>query len=408
MIFRRLSLGLGLVAAFGGLLSVVMLAARPSRGAVKRRVNAKQSSSVPLRALEPAGTTKFSTMGLGAVETGVQCDANGNVYMNSAPTAELAIEDAREGIALPLTRLSLTSGNTRAFPYPILHEYAHQYGQGFYVSPRGDVYALVEVCRRQAGCTGDHFPGDVIVKYNDDGTVDSVIRLKPPDGVHILARKFAAFLDGNFLVTGFALGGPPHYLVSKPFTGIFDRGGGYVGPLVLPNDVTPPKHMPPPIPFKNGKPIGPVSSKGAGHSVHPKPGSRWFFDVQQGLMVGALDGTIYLLRATSPMRLYTISSTGTVLGERLVRPPKPGMRPLQASLTEQGMLFVQFQSLPTLSVPEPHSVFAQVDPQTGKVVEAYSVSPKAGIPACMDEENELLFLRSSKSGRLEVAKYVAQ
>ncbi len=407
--FGRFGLGLGLLVAFGGLLfPVVMPAARPPRGAAGRGANARQNSSVPLRVLEPAGTTKFSTMGLGAVETGVQCDANGNVYLNSAPTAELAIEDAREGTALPLTRLSLTSGNTRAFSYPTLHEYAHQYGQGFYVSPRGDVYALVEVCRRQAGCTGDHFPGDVIVKYNDDGTVDSVIRLKLPDGVHILARKFAAFLDGNFLVTGFTLGGPPHYLVSKPFTGIFDRGGGYVGPLVLPNDVTPPKHMPPPTLIKNGKPVHPLKPAKAAATVSVKPGTFWAQDVQKTLMVGALDGTIYLLRATSPMRLYTISSTGTVLGERLVRPPKPGMRPLQASLTEQGMLYVQFQSLPALSVPEPHSVFAQVDPQTGKVVEAYSVSPKAGIPACMDEENELLFLRSSKSGRLEVAKYVEQ
>ncbi len=407
--FRRLALGCGRVAAMAALIlaSVAAAAPRPGRDAARRAAKAHPTASVPLRELEPAGTAKFSASGPGVVEMGVQCDANGNVYMNSAPNVQLAIEDAREGAGEPLTRLSPTSGDTVEFPYGSFHGYARHYARGFYVGPRGDVYALVEACR-QAGCRAPHFPGDVIVKYNDDGTVDSVIKLKLPAGVHILAFRFAAFLDGNFLVTGSVLGGPPHYLISKPFTGIFDRGGGYVGPLVLPNDVTPPKQMPPPMPFKNGKPLHPIHSNGAARPPVLKPGTLWLEDVQKSLMVGALDGTIYLMRATSPMRLYTISSTGTVLGERLVTPPKPGLRPAQASLTEQGMLFVQFQSSPTPEAPEPHSVFAQVDPQTGKLLEAYSVPSSAGIPACMDEQNELLFLRSSKSGRLEVAKYVAQ
>jgi hypothetical protein len=131
-------------------------------------------------------------------------------------------------------------------------------------------------------------------------------------------------------------------------------------------------------------------------------------DVIGSLTVGALDGTIYLMRATSPTRLYTISSDGAVLGEHLVTPPKAGMRPLQASINEEGQLLVEFSQAPTLQDPHFHTAFGLVDPQTGKVAETYDVPPKVGIPACTDGQNEFLFLRSSKSGRLEVAKYVPQ
>lgn len=405
---RRLRLGCGLVAALAVLIlaTVAAPAAQPRRQAIRRARNAKQSSSVPLRELEPAGITKFSTPGPGAVGLPVQCDANGNVYMNAGPVAQV-IEDAREGIGEPLTKLSLGSGNTVEFALPAFPRYAERFGRGFYVTPRGDVYALAEAYRHKAGFKGANWAHIFVVKYDGDGTVDSTAELEPPQGMHLEVWKLAAFLDGNFLVMGFEVSGP-HLAPVKPFTGIFDRGGGYVGPLVLPNDVTQPKHMPPPIPFKNGKPVRPLSFKRVAHPVPPKPGSLWFFDVQQSLIVGALDGTLYLMRATSPMRLYTISSTGTVLGEHLVKPPRPGMRPAQASLAGQGMLLMEFLRPATPQSPHFHQTYARVDPHTGKVVETYDVSPKAGMAACMDEQNELLFLRSSKAGRLEVAKYVGQ
>ncbi len=386
---------------------LVAAATQTQRGGAPqaKRKESSGGETLPLRELYPAGTTKLSASGPGAVQAGVQCDSNGNVYLNSVPTAQLAYEYAREGLGVPLTKLSLDSGETTTFAYPALSDYGRLYGQGFYVTPRGGVYALVQACPHQGGCRPPHFPTNLIVRYNADGSVDSVVKLQSPSGVHVLASRFAAFLDGNIVVSGLVLGEPPRYYPSKPFTGVFDAGGAYVGPLVLANDVAPPRQIPSAVSVKSGKAGRPPA---AGQAGAPQPGSLWVVDVTGTLTVGALDGTIYLMRATTPMRLYVISSTGEVLAERLVKPPKPGMRPLQASLAGNGRLLIEFSQAATPQNPRFHNAFALVDPQTGKVLEAYNVPSDAGIPACMDEQNELLFLKSSKSGRLEVAKYMAE
>jgi hypothetical protein len=247
--FRRARVeGALLRARAGVLLAAVSLAAQahpvPSPIPTARKRAAGLSQTPPSRQLYPAGTTKLSAPGPGAVLGQVQCDANGNVYMNSVPTVQLAREEARFGTT-PLTRLALGSGNTTEFQYPSFSEYSSHYDQGFYVTPRGDVYPMAEARPRKSSGAGSNFPVNVIIKYKDDGTVDSIIKLRPPTGVHFLAHKFAAFLDGRVLVTGLRVGGPPPYLPLGPFTGVFDRDGGYIGPLALPNDVTPPKHAPP-------------------------------------------------------------------------------------------------------------------------------------------------------------------
>ncbi|MEJ2009292.1 MAG: hypothetical protein P8Z30_14245 [Acidobacteriota bacterium] len=369
-----------------------------------------QSEPLPALELQPAGTVEFSVAGPGVVESGVQCDANGNVYFNSSPNVQLAVRGAHTGNRPPLRMLSIDSQGTTVFQYPPLLDYTSHNHMGFYVTPRGDVYALVQACPYKDGCKPPRFPVNLVVKYNHDGSVDSVIKIEPPSGSHLYASKFAAFLDGNFLITGIEDVEAEGKGSSKPFTGIFGRGGSYIGPVVLPNDVAPPKRLPKPVLVKSGKPVG---TRGPGKAANParklKPGSLWAPEISGSLMVGGLDGNIYLLRAGSPARLYAVSSGGEVLGEHLVRPPKPDMWPMQASPTNEGRLFVEFSQAPT-GPRNPHigSAFALIDPQTGKIVETYDAPAKAGIPACMDPQNELLFLRSDKSGRLEIAKYLAQ
>jgi len=369
-----------------------------------------QTEPLPAQELQPAGTVEFNIAGPGVVESGVQCDANGNAYFNSSPDIQLAIEGIHTGNRPPLTKLSIDSHGTTVFEYPPLLDYTSHNHMGFYVSPRGDVYSLVQACPYKDGCRPPRFPVNLVVKYNHDGSVDSVIKIEPPSGAHLYAYKFAAFLDGNFLITGIEDVEAEGKSGSRPFTGIFGRGGSYIGPVVLPNDVAPPEGMPKPMVVKSGKPYGTQGpGKATNHPRELKPGSLWAPEIIGSLMAGSLDGNIYLLRAGSPARLYAISSDGRVVGEHLVRPPKPDMWPMQVSPTNEGRLFVEFSQAPTgPRNPQIGSAFALVDPQTGKIIETYDAPSKAGIPACMDPEDELLFLRSDKSGRLEIAKYVAQ
>lgn len=361
-----------------------------------------QEQPIPARQLYPAGTVEFATSGPGAVAAGVQCDADGNVYMNSWPSAQMAYQNARRGLP-PLTRLSPGSKSSQVFKYPSLSDYAHQLGRGYYVDPRGNVYAMVEACRYKAGCgKPPHWGSTLIVKYNDDGTTDSVTELHPPSRLHADAFRFAVFLDGNILVTGLERSGTTG-VPSGPFTAIFDRGGGYVGQLALPNDVAPPEHWP------QSKESGTQAKSGEAKAQHASQnqGGIWFADVQESLMVGATDGTLYLIRATSPARLYTISPAGTVLSEHIIKAPETGMRPLQASLAGGGLL-IEFSQAPTGREPHFHQAFELINPETGKIAEAYDVPSEAGIPACETRQGVFLFLKSGKSGQLEIAKYVPQ
>jgi len=389
---------------------------RTSQGEVQKERQTKQrAESPPVRELESAGTADFGVPGPVAVFAGTQCDADGNVYFESTPSLEFIEQNARSGNRPPLTKLSMESKSATRFQYPPLGDYSSHFDQGFYVTPRGDVFALVQACPYKDGCKPPHFPVNLIVKYNHDASVDSIIKLTPPSDLPFLAFKFAVFLDGNVLVTGLEgaaeedEAGRSHYRPSKPFTGIFDRDGAYVGPLSLPNDITPPPNAAAETAPKKGSPAGATGATGPEQSVATaKPGTFWAQGVIGSVLMGGLDGNVYLLRASYPPLLYSISPDGRVLDERTMTLSQPGMWPTLGSFTQDGRLFVEFSQAPTAPRNERlHPIFAVIDPQTGSILETYDVPSTAGIPACMDPQNELLFLRSDKTGQLEVAKFVA-
>ena len=88
----------------------------------------------------------------------------------------------------------------------------------------------------ERGYKGPSWPDSLIVKYKDDGTVDSVVKLESPRrDRHFEAWRFAAFLDGTFLVTGAYL--TDEHIPGEPVTRIFNRGGAFVQPLELPHDL---------------------------------------------------------------------------------------------------------------------------------------------------------------------------
>jgi hypothetical protein len=375
--------------------------AQATKPADERR--AEEQAPTPHELYESA-RVEFSAPPPTVVSGGVQCDANGNIYVAYTTSLELVYTLARQGQELPVSKLSLDSKRVVQFAGGQFQGFTSSYGHGFYVDPRGKAYALAIAYPHEAGYKGPNWADSFIVRYKDDGTVDSVVKLEPPREEHFEAWKFAAFLDGSFLVTGFML--TDKHLPKDPFTGIFDRGGALVAPLTVPHDVRP--APPTPLPVAGSHQSSETSAAGGNPaSGRPRAMHIWQTDVQQGLTAGSLDGNVYMLRASIPPRLYVISPAGEVLREIVLKSPWPGTQPIQMSLTGQDGLLLKFT--PVLPMGPKSEELALLDTQSGRITDTYEMPSGAGeISACATPENEFLFLGTSKDNQLEVIKYAAR
>ncbi len=394
----------GLVTTAGA--AVVAFVAMSAMGGVKRsgeQAKGPRRQPTPVANLYPAGHIEFSAPPPISVAVGTQCDTDGNIYLRIGPPYEVASQFIRDHIPLsiPLTKLVIDSRTTVTFRAGSAQGYTRFNSVAFYVTPSGRVYNLGSACRQGTDCKKRRDEVWVVTKYDHDGSVDSVVRLRAhtPEGESLILVHLAAFQNGNLLAAGETESSDGEL---KPFTGVFYGDGGFLSNLTLPHDVSVP-HLA-------------VEEGSVGKATRPRPsarteskGARAFvqFDraVVEGLLIGSPDGTIYLLRGGSPARLYVVASDGGVLREQDIKTPRSGLTPFSASVNGQGQLVIFYIHLPSPRDSGQYQALALVDPQSGKVIATYKVPPRAGVPACMTSQGVFLFTREGKSGHLEVAQY---
>lgn len=386
----------GILAA--GLVFATLGLAASSKTPAKKAPTAKPPAP-PVTNLYPSGTIEFSAPGAMGIVGGMRCDTNGNIYLRYAPPVPVLnrMVRNRQPMNFALTKLSVDSQQITKYRVGPIQGYTWVGGVRFYVTPRGGVYALAQACKKGSESAGLRDCASLVVKYHHDGSVDSVVKLHKPQGGRLAPVKFAVFLDGDVLVTGEQIGKDGGM---QPFTGIFGRGGDFLTRLILPHDVG---AAPPPPKYSAGK----LPSSGPAAAAR-KAVVRLATTVGWRRMVGSPDGTIYLLQGGWPGRLYVVSSSGRVLREENIMPPRRGLSPLAASVNGQGLLFIFYTHYPTPQNPRTYWALALVNPETGKTISTYRVPRKAGIPACMTSEGVILFTQESKSGHLAVAEYTPE
>ena len=371
---------------------------------------AKGPSKPPTASLYEAETVQFSAPPPAVTATGTLCDERGNMYLQYLASVQLLMSQLRDGgiSNLPLTRVSLESNKTTEFRVPAPEGYPHYYDRGFYVTPRGNVYVLIEAYRYGQDYKEDpNWPDSFVVKYKDDGSVDSVTKLGLPQDVHFSPSKLGVFGDGTLLVTGTEVSGPRH-TPSKVFTAVFDRAGTYVGPVTLTDDVHPAPPQPGAIGAEGTASPAETGNERAAQGAGGGPDLAWAMDVRQGRMLGSPDGNIYLFRDTSPARVCVVSPGGVVTRQFRITPPERGMKPIKVSFGGQGEMLVEFSTLATPDSRQSHTVVGLVDPESGDVVQVVAPPPNAGVLGCLSPKNEFLFLRTSKDEHLEVAGFVSR
>jgi len=393
-------------AALAATMALAVLGSAAGGNAQGQAEPARESAAPAMADLYPSRDVELSAPPPLAVAAGTQCDTNGNIYLQYASDPlEAFFERVRNGqpLNLPLRKVSIDSKGVVSFAVGPFEDYGWFASHAFYVAPNGVVYNLAEACKGKPGPGVHETCAWFVTKYNDDGKVESVTRLRPPREESFIPSKFAVFPDGNLVVVGLMRDETQGRTL---FAGLFDRSGGFLRELTLAQDAGP---APGVTPTPNENPAGEMPRPGPSDSGRQtdqqQAHTRVVKAVSEGLMFGAPDGTVYLLRGGSPQKLDVLSSDGSLLPKPDITPPRDGLTSLNASLSAQGQIVVYYSGGATAKDPNQHEVIAVVDPETGKVTSTYNVPPKAGIPACVTRKGEFLFARQSKSGLLQVVGY---
>lgn len=393
----------------------------------------KPAKLPPPTVLQRGEATRFPLPAAAALSTWNSCDQEGNVYLrytSAKPRISRGVVYPPSVAGQPVTKLLPDSQSVTRFAPGHLAGYQSLVLGAFSVDRHGDVFGLYEAQPSSLTAGSDREQQFIIVKYDSDGSVDSVARIhNPPSGV-FNPSHFVAFSDGNLLVTGILYPPRPrpkashplklkivHHALpgSRPFTAIFDQHGNLLQEIKPPGDVSPKAPVKAPSTTKSGAPHGKsIPPQKAKNGVLKKPfetppGMRWQLAIMSSLTVAGPENTAYLLRSSNPPILYTLSSDGQVIAEtHLHAPPTGHMHPANMSLAGRSDLLIDFygEVIGKKGYPESVTIFELVDPGTGKVIADYRLPENSNvIPVCAAGPNDFLFLGSSKDGRMEVVSY---
>ncbi len=370
-----------------------------------------------VRVLQATEKIDFASPGPVVIAPNVRCDLNGNIYAHYSESIQALIATApySDGMQrLPFYKLTPRSKGRVAFAPPVIPDYPYLLRTDFSVDPHGTAYALFDAYDG-SDVRGRKLLGHLIVRYKDDGTMDSFEKLADFSRQHIVPAHFAIFGDGNFMVTG-TLWGPDSV---GPFTALFNRAGNFVSTIRISHDVET---------TSTAQPVSHAPAKGRQEATNstprvsqrkpngPPPTGKSRPDVvgavSGSLAVSAPDGNVYMLRATDSLRLYAISPGGQQARELVISRPNPGLIPLQMGLAGADRLFIQFrQAGPQGPGGTESSLIEVLEPSSGEVSAVYRLDPgdrDFSEPGCASSAYDFLFVGASKDNRLEVLRFSAR
>ena len=199
--------------------------------------------------------------------------------------------------------------------------------------------------------------GIFLVKFAADGKLESRMPLAPPA---FTPYHFVVFPTGEILVSGLQRG------AQKIFTAIYTPDGLLLKRLVFPEDQA----------IDEAVKLGDVR-----YTRAPMSGN---FAISAGRLRLGDDGNAYLIRSTSPAKVYVVSSSGELLRTLDLEPPDLGQTPREMQLSG-GRIAVEFWHCSDGCEPPELAVF---DANTGKKVSEFSHQGIFGSLSCFTEKPE--------------------
>ncbi|MBI2677266.1 MAG: hypothetical protein HYX28_00635 [Candidatus Koribacter versatilis] len=278
----------------------------------------------------------------------IRCDAHGGIYYRPVGALNSAFES-------PVIRVEADKSSTR-FTFDSVEGLPRElYAFTFDVDPAGRVYALVAARDQTANAS------IYVLAFSNEGEFLRKTRLE------VTFRPSGAFLalpNDTFLISGV-------------------------------KDVSNPEEPQPAFValFRDGRIIRPLLTTPKASAKKRDPSKPGILDPVLQFAQAAKDreGTIYLLKATSPPQVDVFSATGTLIRSVTLAFPFPGARPA-AFFVDGSHPLVMYQPPQGAPAKEYRLFYTKYDARTGEPIVTY-LQQQFGTMACV-EDGEVTFLRS--------------
>lgn len=402
----------------------------PQTGASEPSATAELPAIVALRLKD---TTVLASAAPNAYGPGTTCDSGGDVFF------ELVYYDPaqmRVAAGAAISEITPDSKSTMEYGTSALSasDYPNSRLLSFSVTPKGAVSALIFARRDPSNGGPRPAPEYYFERFKDDGTTDSITRVTPPPGAtHWFADLMSVFPDGNFLIVGTSSGDSgdlPGAGSWRPFTAIYDPHGRFVREVNLPDDVvnheapvggSPHKAInapttTPPATTVTQSPGGakvespPQQETQASSTQQSKPHDFFEVEISTGDVANGPDGNVWVLRASDPLKLYAVDSSGEVIKHFQFSPPARGLKPFSFSFTGPDMIFFNFAHFAVNSTPSPGpseilGLFNTVSERFEGLYTLPNTQKGLHVPACGDRHGGFLYLGRTADKHLAVFDY---
>jgi hypothetical protein len=323
-----------------------------------------------------------SEMG-GAFMIPSKCDADGNLYIR-----KLAVDRPLLG---PVVKIDADGKRTALFDPAAFSQLGLDRADAFSPAADGGMYQIAQ--------SGILKPSSFVLHFSSDGSPSSPTRLDADFEVY----TFAAFAEGNFLVSGVKRDVKNKDDRGHNFTAVFSADGRELKQLTFPEASQKTRE-----PAKAGKLAGvsqrvaqaPAQEQGKKDSEKLAP-TLDLADAEVGS-----DGNLYVMRRSSSVLVYVISPSGEIMKTIKVSTALAGATP-SAFHVSGNRLAIAFGKEDSESQPQ---TIVVADAQTGRKIASYSDATglDASFACYSANEGVFTFLKLGEGNELEVIRAEAQ
>jgi hypothetical protein len=301
----------------------------------------------PIRTIPVAGENTNLRIGP------VRCDADQNVYFQVPQTRPVIASG-------PVVKVSHDGKRTVRYSLSTVTDFVSTGTADFSVSD-SDIYVL----------TQDKSGRPRIVKFDRDGTVDSVVKL---DTVDVVPRQLGVFASGEYFVAGYLTIGTNSAV--RSFAGLFGHGGQLLRAPSLAGDIN-----------------GPKSNDNSHESQE-----QYATSLDMSLVAGEDQGNLYFARLSSGGPVFEVAPSGVIT--RMYRPVPPAKKAEMNAIKVAGgrMAVVYLEQDPKTTVMA--KVLIDVyDLQTGEIIRKYEhQDPKIGVSLACYKPEQFTFITADEQG----------
>ncbi len=332
--------------------------------------------------LHRSEVTRFNNPGPLAIGSKIKCGKGGDIYALYSTT------QGKEAWISPIRKVSVSSKSVTEYVIPSIDGYEKLSRVDYDVSADGTLYELVQAYPK-SGSDKKPEPVHMVVKYKDDGQLDSYFILGEVPGKHFRPTSIDMFGAENSLVSGITIQKTPEGAqLLGVFSAVFDRSGTFRNSVTLTGLATPTESSTAPSSKDSSDLLSLASSL---------------------LGVSSPDGNIYLLQKN---HLDVVSLSGSIDHDFPLSSPADKLSPTQMAWAGGGNLFISYDHFSTGEPDEGNkyrTMLIVVDPFQGKVINIYRIPSDEtdfAVPACAASVSDFLFLSADDHGSLAVVHYV--